>query len=133
MMAVNLVVKTDLKGEVVWSKERKDLAVTHKYDDEKARFSPTNVAFAPGGGFYVADGYGSNYIHQYDKDANWVRTWGGTGEKPGQFKTPHGVWLDDRPGRAPAVVVADRANARLQSFSLDGKPLRVDQGVSFPA
>src|SRR5262249_12833827 len=94
MFPVNLVVKTDLKGEVVWRKERKDLAVTHKYDDAKARFSPTNIAFAPDGGFYVADGYGSNYVHQYDKEAGYVRTWGGTGEAAGQFKTPHGIWLD---------------------------------------
>jgi hypothetical protein len=133
MMPVNLFVKTDLKGEVVWIKERKDLAQCHKYDDPKARFSPTNIAFAPDGGFYVADGYGSNYVHQYDKDANWVRTWGGTGKAPGQFQTPHGIWLDDRKGRAPSIVVADRANARLQYFGLDGKPLRVVEGVSFPA
>ena len=29
-----------------------------------APFAPTNVAFAPDGGFYVADGYGSNFIHR---------------------------------------------------------------------
>lgn len=133
MMPVNLVVKTDLNGEVVWRKARQDLAVTHKYDDAKAPFAPTNIGFAPDGGFYVADGYGSHYIHQYDKNADWVRSWGGAGDKPGEFQTPHGVWLDDRPGRAPVVIVADRANARLQSFTLDGRPLRIDKGVSFPA
>ena len=133
MMPVNLVVKADLSGKVVWRKERKDLAATHKYDDPKAPFAPTNIAFAPGGGFYIADGYGSHYVHQYDKDANWVRTWGGHGTEAGKFQTPHGIWLDDRPGREPVIVVADRANARLQSFTLDGKLLRVDQGVSFPA
>ena len=133
MMPVDLVVKTDLKGEVVWIKERKDLAQTHKYDDAKAPFAPTNIAFAPDGGFYVADGYGSNYIHQYDKSANWVRTWGGTGKENGKFHTPHGIWLDNRPGHDPAIVVADRANARLQSFTLDGTFLRIDEGVSFPA
>ena len=133
MMPVNLVLKTDLKGEVVWKKDRKDLAASHKYDDATARFSPTNIAFAPLGGFYIADGYGSNYIHQYDPEANWVRTWGGTGEELGRFKTPHGIWLDDRPGHEPSLVVADRANARLQYFTLDGKPIKVVNGVSFPA
>ena len=133
MFPVNTFLKTDLKGEVVWKKERKDLTQCHKYDDEKARFSPTNIAFAPGGGFYIADGYGSNYIHQYDKNAEWVRTWGGTGSEIGQFKTPHGIWLDDRAGREPSLVVADRANARLQYFTLDGKSLRIVDGVSFPA
>jgi hypothetical protein len=131
MFPVNLVVKTDLKGEVVWIKE--EPAEAHVYDDPKARFSPTNVAFAPDGGFYVADGYGSNYIHQYDRDAKWVRTVGGTGDGPGQFRTPHGIWLDDRAGREVQVVVADRANARLQYLTLDGKPVGIDTDVSFPA
>jgi hypothetical protein len=133
MMPVSIVVKTDLKGRVVWRKERKDFTLCHKYDDAKAAFAPTNIAFAPDGGFYVADGYGSNYIHKFDKDANYLFTWGGTGTEIGQFKTPHGLWLDDRKGHDPAIVVADRANARLQYFTLDGKPIRIDGGVSFPA
>ena len=130
-VAHNIVVKTNLKGDVVWRKDKP--MESGKYDDPKARYSPTNVAFSPDGGFYIADGYGSNYIHQYDKDAKYVRTWGGTGSQPGQFQTPHGLWLDNRPGHDPALVVADRANARMQYFTLDGKPLRIDGGVSFPA
>jgi hypothetical protein len=49
------------------------------------------------------------------------------------LKTPHGIWLDNRSGREVALVVADRANARLQYFSLDGKPLEIIKEVSFPA
>lgn len=131
MMPVNLVVKTDLKGDVVWTKEAPSEA--HVYDKPGTPFAPTNVAFAPDGGFYVGDGYGSNYIHQYDKDAKWVRTFGGSGVQPGKFRTPHGLWLDNRPGREVDLVVADRANARLQYLTLDGKPLSIDKDVSFPA
>jgi hypothetical protein len=131
MMPVDLVVKTDLKGEVVWIKKAPQ--EPHVYDQAKPRFAPTNVAFAPDGGFYVGDGYGSNYIHQYDKDAKWVRTFGGTGTDPGKFKTPHGLWLDNRPGREVQLVVADRANARLQYLTLDGKPVSLNREVSFPA
>ncbi len=131
MFPVNLVVKTDLKGEVVWTKEVP--AEPHVYDKPGTPFSPTNVAFAPDGGFYVGDGYGSHYIHQYDKDARWVRTFGGFGDGPGKFHTPHGLWLDDRPGREPLLVVADRANARLQYLALDGKPRSINREVSFPA
>ena len=144
-----LVTKTTLKGEIVWKKER--LVETGKYDDPKTPYSPTNIAFAPDGGFYVADGYGSHWIHQFDSNAKWVRTFGGEGSNQGQFKTPHGLWLDDRPGREPALVVADRANARLQYMSLDGKHVgfvtqdakgepgitsdlaRLNSPVSFPA
>lgn len=127
----NLVSKTTLKGELVWVKGRpREPGV---YADPRARFSPTNVAFAPDGGFYVADGYGSHYIHQYDRQGNWVRTFGGQGTEPGKLRTPHGLWLDDRPGRTPSLVVADRANARLQYFTLDGQPLGFVHDVSFPA
>ncbi|HAW30511.1 MAG TPA: peptidase, partial [Planctomycetaceae bacterium] len=36
--------------------------------DTKQRYSPTNIAFAPDGGFYVGDGYGSHFIHKYTKE-----------------------------------------------------------------
>jgi hypothetical protein len=127
----NLVTKTTLKGELVWAKGRPPEPGV--YADPKVKYSPTNVAFGPDGGFYIGDGYGSHYIHQYDKDANWVRTWGGVGDEPGKMRTPHGLWLDNRPGREPTLVVADRANARLQYFSLDGKHLSLVKDVSFPA
>ncbi len=126
----NQVIKTNLKGEEVWKfGTPKEPGVY----DKKHIFKPTNVAFAPDGGFYVGDGYGSHYIHQYDKDAKWVRTWGGFGDKPGKMKTPHGIWLDDRKDRTPSLVVADRANARLQYFTLDGKHIGFVNDLLFPA
>ncbi len=124
------VIKTNLQGEEVWKLCYPTEA--HAYQRVK-QFSPTNVAFAPDGGFYVGDGYGSNFIHQYDKDARWVRTFGGTGKQPGKLQTPHGLWWDDRPGRKPALVVADRANARLHYFSADGQPGEIIPEVLFPA
>jgi hypothetical protein len=123
-------VKATLNGEVVWKKETPPEPGVY---NDKNKYRPTNIAFAPDGGFYVADGYGSHYIHQYDKDGKWVRTWGGYGQQPGKMSTPHGIWLDDRPGRQPSLVVADRANARLQYFALDGKHLGFVHDVLFPA
>ena len=49
------------------------------------------------------------------------------------MRTPHGLWLDDRKGRKPSLVVADRANARLQYFTLDGKHISFVNGLLFPA
>jgi hypothetical protein len=133
MFPVNLIVKTDLKGEEVWTKSAP--AEPHIYDKPNTPFSPTNVAFAPDGGFYIGDGYGSHYVHQYDKDGTWVRTFGGFGSGPGKFKTPHGLWLDNRPGREPQLIIADRANARFQYFTLDGNPVSASKAgdVLFPA
>ena len=125
-----LVAKTTLQGEQIW-KMCYPLE-PHLYG-KVSQFSPTNVAFHPDGGFYVADGYGSHYIHQFDKEAKWIRSWGGTGKEPGKMITPHGIWLDDRPGREVSLVVADRFNARLQYFTLDGQHLSFQTDVSFPA
>lgn len=125
-----LVDKTTLKGEVVWSKGVPREPEVYK---PGSKYSPTNVCFAPDGGFYIADGYGSHYIHQYNRDAQWVRTWGGFGSEPGKMKTPHGIWLDNRAGREVSLVVADRANARLQYFTLDGQHISMGGDVSFPA
>ncbi len=120
-------VKSDTQGEWVWKKRYPREAGTY---ENVGQFRPTNISFHPDGGFYVGDGYGSSYLHEYDKNANWVRTWGGKGSEPGKMATPHGQWLDDRPGREPSIVVADRANSRLQYFSLDGEPLSILQGVN---
>ncbi|QDU79604.1 NHL repeat protein [Polystyrenella longa] len=124
------VIKTTLSGEQIWKLSYPTEAHAYSRIDE---FRPTNVAFHPDGGFYVGDGYGSHFIHQYDKDAVWVRTWGGKGTEPGKMQTPHGLWLDDRPGRTPSLVVADRANARLQYFTLEGEHIDFVDDVNFPA
>jgi hypothetical protein len=109
------------------------------------RFMPTNYAIHPEGGFFLADGYGGYCIHRYDADANYVSTFGKPSDKTdadGTFDTPHGIWIDDRPSRvfattppptAPRIVVADRANARLQWFTLDGQHLRTLSGFLLPA
>jgi hypothetical protein len=123
------VAKRSLRGDVVWTLGYPEQAGVYQKPDQ---YCPTNVAFAPDGGFYVGDGYGLSYIHQYDKDAKWVRTWGGAGSEPGKLRCPHGLWFDDRPGRTPALVVADRANSRLQYFSADGKHVGFTTGLPHP-
>jgi len=86
----------------------------------------------PDGGFYLADGYGSWRIHRYDKDAKWLSMFGEPGKGDGQFDTPHGIWIDNRPGRQPSIIVADRANKRLQWFTLEGKHLKTSTASSCP-
>ena len=124
------VVKTNLKGDIVWRKERPETAA---YADPKTPYTPTNVAFTFGGGFVVADGYGSNYLHHFDAAGAFVKQTGGKGTGDGQFQTPHGVWTDDR--KSGELVVCDRANARLQYFDAAAKFVRATPPgvVLFPA
>lgn len=125
--------KLTLDGEVVWNRGRKELTKdSGVYDDPKVRYRPTNTSFRPDGGYYLGDGYGSNTLFEYDANDKFVRTIGGTGSEAGQFKTPHGQWLDTR-GDQPMLVVADRANARLQWFGLDGQHVRTQNDFLFPA
>lgn len=82
---------------------------------------PSDIAFAPDGGFYVADGYGNGLIHRFDAEGRPLGRWGAVGTAPGAFLTPHGICvLSDN-----SVIVADRENSRVQSFTADGELLAV--------
>jgi len=123
------VVKTDLDGKVIWEMGQPAEARVYKPGDP---FIPTNVALAPNGDFYVTDGYGSDWIHQFDLAGEYIRTFGGKGKEPGKVLNAHGIWVDTR-GSEPLLVVADRANARLQYFSLDGEHVKfVTEGMRQP-
>ena len=80
---------------------------------------PTNLAVAPNGDLYVADGYGNARIHQFSGAGALIRSWGAPGGGPGEFRIPHGICvLPD--GR---VLAADRENDRIQLFDLRGRYL----------
>ncbi len=113
----HLVAKTTLLGEELWRMWAPEQCAGYSAPDD---YCPTNVATAPNGDFYVADGYGKSYIHQYDRNARYIRSFAGKGSEPGKTDCPHGLMIDLRNG-APALVVADRSNRRLQYFSLDGQ------------
>jgi hypothetical protein len=133
--------KLDLKGESVWQRHAPmESRVYAPEEDTKPtgewgrnRFLPTNFAFLDDGGFLLADGYGAYYIHRYDKDAKWLSSFGGPGQGEGKFNTPHGVWVDRRPGREPTIVVCDRANNMLQYFTMAGDYIKTLTGYGLPA
>lgn len=108
--------KLTLAGETVWTVEWPEESGLY---EKKEQFNPTAIAVRPDGGFYVADGYGRSWVHEYSAERKWLRAFGGNGEEPGKMRTPHGLLLDTL-GDAPLLVVADRENHRLQRYSLDG-------------
>ena len=133
--------KMTLEGKTVWEKYAPMESGVYRKDEDKVRvkrwgrdaFMPTNFAFLDDGGFLLADGYGSFCIHRYDKDANWVSKFGGPGKGEGKFNTPHGIWIDRRPGRKPQIVVCDRAHHSLQYFTMEGKYIETLKGYGLPA
>lgn len=112
------VVKLTLEGEVVWRKAYP--RAVPGYRAALVPYCPTNVAFAPDGGFFVADGYGADRVLRYDAAGRFLAALGRSGAGEGEFRCPHGVWVDTRGGGEPRLVVADRGNSRLQLFTLDG-------------
>jgi hypothetical protein len=116
-----IVTKRTLKGEEVFTLGYPAESPAYQGKNGMApSYRPTNVAIAPNGDIYVGDGYGSSYINQYNQKAQFIRTFGGLGKEASQLDCPHGLWVDTRV-EPPALVVADRSNARLQRFTLDGK------------
>ena len=129
-----IVLKTTLKGEIVWKIQGPppDIDAYKPGEDGKAKaYNPTNIAIAPNGDFYVGDGYGSYFVNQYNSKAEYIRTFGGKGSGPGQLAEPHGIWVDMRSG-SPILTVADRRNNRLQRFTMDGKHMDFVAGFRLP-
>jgi len=132
--------KLTLKGEMIW--ERRAPMQSGVYPEGEAgrpkkewgrnRFMPTNYAFLPDGGFFLADGYGAYRIHRYDKHGNWLFMFGAPGKNDGEFNTPHGLCLDARPGREPLLAVADRANGRLNGSTSRASTRKPSPASGFP-
>ena len=78
---------------------------------------PTGVAVAESGDIFITDGYANCQVHRFSPEGKHLYSWGAPGTGPGQFKLPHGIWLDSR-GR---VLVADRENDRVQVFAESGE------------
>ena len=125
------VVNLDLDGRVI-----AELAAP------RVGWKPTEVAVAPDGRRYVADGYGSSFIDVFGAGNQLLGSFGGPADRgfsrckawedPGKLEQPHGLRVLRRLGRWE-VLVADRRRNRLQAFSLDGQHLAfLHGGVRYP-
>jgi hypothetical protein len=93
-------------------------------NDESHFYRPTFMAFTEDA-IFVADGYINTRVVKFDKEGNFVMTWGQAGDRsngrmetrPGYMNNVHGVAVDAERGR---VFVNDRANNRLQVFDTEG-------------
>jgi len=81
---------------------------------------PTDVAWDSKGNTYITDGYVNSRVAKYDKNGDFVKSWGEFGTGDGQFRTPHSIVIDKNDN----IYVGDRSNHRVQVFNTDGKFLR---------
>lgn len=110
--------KTNLDGKILMTLGRPKEVEGYTSDDQ---FKPTETAIMPNGDFYIADGYGENYIIQYDAKGNYIRHFGGKGEGDGKFNCCHGITLDTRDAKNPTLLITSRASQEFKRFSLDGQ------------
>ena len=114
------VIKTSIDGKVLmiidYPKE------TGEYK-AAAEFIPTETAIAPNGDIYVADGYGKDFVIQYDAKGNYIRHFGGKGDADKHVLNAHGVCIDGRDKNNPCLLVTSRMQNAFKRFSLTGEYL----------
>jgi hypothetical protein len=121
----NQVIKTDLKGKEIFKIEYPKETGEYLYPSQ---FVPTETAVNPlNGDIYVVDGYGKNFVMQYDSKGNFIRHWGGNGIENGQFKCNHGIVVDLRKPDNPTLIITSRQQNCWKRFTLDGKYLSTIQ------
>ena len=106
-------------------KELLELPFPHHDAYKSERYAPTSVAvneksYGGNGDVWVADGYGASLVHRYSAEGSHLGTIDGT-EGAGHFDCPHGIFMDRRRIPTGELYVADRANARVQVFDMEGR------------
>jgi len=111
------VIKTTVDGRVL---------MTLDYPKETGEYSkaeeyiPTETTIAPNGDIYVADGYGKDFIMQYNSKGEFIRHWGGRGAEEKHLKNAHGVCFDNRDKNNPLLIVTSREQNAFKRYKPDG-------------
>lgn len=112
------VIKATLDGKVLmtleYPKETGEYAKAEEY-------VPTETAIAANGDIYVADGYGKDFIIQYDASGKYIRHFGGRGSEAKHLLNAHGVCIDNRDKTKPVLLVTSRQQNAFKRYSLTGE------------
>jgi hypothetical protein len=112
------VIKTTIDGRVLlvldYPKETGQYTKAEEY-------IPTETAIAANGDIYVADGYGKDFIIQYDYKGNYIRHFGGRGDKEENLLNAHGICMDWRVKNSPTLIVTSRQQNAFKRYTLEGK------------
>lgn len=90
--------------------------------EEDMPFRPSDITVAPNGDIYISDGYGSDFIIQYNRKGQYIRHWGGKDNEDSCYNlaNTHGIGIDLRNENDPHLIVSSRAEQCLKLFNLDG-------------
>ena len=114
------VIKTTIDGKVVMTVDYPK--ESGKYE-RKEDFKPTETAVLANDEFYVADGYGNQFISHFDAKGTLLNVFGGRGSQPENFQNAHGICLDTRRSEKPELLITARQQNALKRFDLEGNYL----------
>jgi hypothetical protein len=113
------VYKTTLTGNVLLTIKHPKFISQYQECD---KFKPTETCIGPNGDIYIADGYGSQYILQYNSKGEFIRKFGGDSAiQEDKFKQVHGITLDLRDSKNPTLLCTARMKNCFKRFTLEGK------------
>ena len=114
------VIKTSISGQVLMTLSYP--RETGQYQKEE-EYIPTETCIAPNGDIYVVDGYGKDWVIQYDAKGNYIRHFGGQGSKEENLANAHGICIDHRDPSNPCLIVTSRVQNAFKRYTMDGKYL----------
>jgi predicted phosphatase len=115
------VYKTTINGQLL---QTIDYPQETGHYPKKEAFVPTETTVLDNGDFYIADGYGLQYIMHYDANGKLKNVFGGKGTGKENLDNAHGITVDTR--QTPAtLLITDRTRNCFKRFSMDGKLLEV--------
>jgi len=91
---------------------------------------PNEAVVGPTGDVFVLQGHGKgeSLVLKFDRDGNFIKTWGKKGRGPGEFDLPHSLVFDAQ----GLLYIADRNNARIQVFDANGAFVRESKHPGTP-
>lgn len=119
--AKHQVYKTTIDGKILMTIDVPLETGVYKKAEE---FVPTETAVDTNGDFFIADGYGAQYITHYDKNGKLLNYFGGKGEGDEHLDNAHGIVIDRRKG-TPTLLITDRTRNCFKRFSMDGKLIEI--------
>jgi sugar lactone lactonase YvrE len=102
----------------------------HPFGHLRLLHEPNEAVVGPSGDIFVLQGHGKaeSLVLKFDRDGNFIKSWGGKGNGPGQLNLPHSLVFDAQ----GLLYIADRNNARIQVFDADGNYIRESQHPGTP-
>jgi len=112
------VIKTTIDGRVLMTLDYPKETGEYTKPEE---YIPTETAIAANGDIYVADGYGKDFVIQYDYKGNYIRHFGGRGDKEENLLNAHGITIDGRHPGGPFLIVTSRQQNAFKRYTMEGK------------